>query len=169
LNSHGNQALDIVDHEAFQDLLMFQCQKNKGSDIPHSTTVTDCVLKHATLIQEELAKELQVCLRILECLQDLCHHQNAPGHVSLTFDGWTSKIMTAYLAVTGHWLTEDWKLHSELLSFSELEGSHSGENIGEELYNVLKKYGINHKVSAIADLFGTHVFRFALDTKLDLR
>jgi hypothetical protein len=57
--------------------------------------------------------------------------------------------MTAYLAVTGHWITSEWKLHSKLLAFSELEGSHSGENIGEELYKVLKKYGIRHKVSII--------------------
>jgi hypothetical protein len=72
--------------------------------------------------------------------------QKSPGRVSLTFDGWTSKIMTAYLAVMAHWLTEDWQLRSELLAFSELGGSHSGENIGQELYNVAYKYDIEDKV-----------------------
>jgi hypothetical protein len=66
--------------------------------------------------------------------------------VSLTFDAWTSKIMTSYLAVTGHWITQDWHLRSELLSFAELEGSHSGENIGEELYAILGKFSISDKV-----------------------
>jgi hypothetical protein len=54
--------------------------------------------------------------------------------------------MTAYLAVTGHWLTAEWQLRSELLSFSEIDGSHSGENMAEELYSVLKEYNITHKV-----------------------
>jgi hypothetical protein len=54
--------------------------------------------------------------------------------------------MTSYLAVTGHWLTKEWQLRSELLSFSEIEGSHSGENLGEELYDVLIKFHIANKV-----------------------
>jgi hypothetical protein len=54
--------------------------------------------------------------------------------------------MKAYLAVTSHWISQDWKLCSELLSFKELEGSHSGENIGMELYKVLDKFGIKDKV-----------------------
>ncbi|KAG1850741.1 hypothetical protein C8R48DRAFT_778089 [Suillus tomentosus] len=54
--------------------------------------------------------------------------------------------MTAYLAVTGHWVTKEWKLRSELLSFSELEESHSGKNMGDKLYNILKKYNITHMV-----------------------
>jgi len=56
--------------------------------------------------------------------------------------------MTSYLGVTVHWLTQDWQLCSELLSFLEIEGSHSGENLGEELYNVLKKFQISNKVVA---------------------
>lgn len=54
--------------------------------------------------------------------------------------------MIAYLAVTAHFFTENWELRSELLSFSELEGQHTGENISEELYNVVKKFGIENKV-----------------------
>lgn len=81
-------------------------------------------------MQAELAKELE----------------EAPGRVSLTFDGWTSKIMTAYLAITAHYITADWTLRTELLSFGELLGSHSGENMAQELYDICKKYNIVHKV-----------------------
>ncbi|KAG2136388.1 hypothetical protein DEU56DRAFT_691490, partial [Suillus clintonianus] len=63
--------------------------KTKDTDIPHRTKITTCVLERADEIQKDLAKELQ----------------ESPGCVSLTFDGWTSKIMTSYLAVTGHWMT----------------------------------------------------------------
>jgi len=41
----------------------------------------------------------------------------------------------------------EWHLCSELLSFLELEGSHSGENIREELYNIMGKLGIRDKVN----------------------
>lgn len=54
--------------------------------------------------------------------------------------------MTSYLGVTGHWLTAEWELWSELLAFSEIEGSHSGENMGEELYQIIKRFGIIEKV-----------------------
>ncbi|KAG1718294.1 hypothetical protein EDD22DRAFT_731633, partial [Suillus occidentalis] len=51
----------------------------------------------------------------------------------------------SYLAVTGHWMTREWQLHSELLSFSEVLGSYTGKNLGEELYDVLDKFGISNK------------------------
>ncbi|KZP32733.1 hypothetical protein FIBSPDRAFT_665175, partial [Athelia psychrophila] len=51
----------------------------------------------------------------------------------------------SYLGVTGHWLTAEWELWSELLAFSEIEGSHSGENMGEELYQIIKRFGIIEK------------------------
>lgn len=59
--------------------------------------------------------------------------------------------MIAYLAVTAHFFTADWELCSELLSFRELEGRHTGKNISEELYEVIKKFGIQDKVG-----FKTH-------------
>jgi hypothetical protein len=78
---------------------------------------------------------------------DQKYFQDAPGRISLTFDAWTSKIMTSYLAITGHWIDTEYKLRSELLAFSEIDGSHSGENIAHELLKVLKRYNIQEKVS----------------------
>jgi hypothetical protein len=57
--------------------------------------------------------------------------------------------MTAYLAVTAHWITADWVLRSEVLGFSELEGSHSGENIGQELNDLIKKFEISDRLQNI--------------------
>lgn len=69
------------------------------------------------------------------------------GHcISFTFDGWTSTTMTAFVAVTTHYITADWTLHRDLVSFAELDVSHSGENYGVHLYNILKEYQITAKV-----------------------
>jgi hypothetical protein len=57
--------------------------------------------------------------------------------------------MTAYLGIMAHWITADWELRSELLGFSELEGSHSGENIGHELHDLLQKFRTRDKVQNI--------------------
>ena len=81
--------------------------------------------------------------------------QDAPGHILLMFEGWTSKIMTSYLAVTAHWLMKEWDLQSKLVAFSELNGIHSGENISGELYKVLKKYDICHKVPSSHNFEGS--------------
>lgn len=64
--------------------------------------------------------------------------QNAPGKTSATFDGWTSGNMTAYIAVTVHWIDDQWKLCSGLLSFEELAGSHTGANMATHLAQVFK-------------------------------
>ncbi|CAN0591401.1 unnamed protein product, partial [Laminaria digitata] len=46
--------------------------------------------------------------------------------VSLTCDGWTSGNEIPMMAVTAHWINEDWELKSACLSMSELTGSHTG-------------------------------------------
>ena len=48
-------------------------------------------------------------------------------------------------------MIREWKLQSELMSFSEVEGGHSahGENLGAEMYEVLKKFSMCEKVEII--------------------
>ncbi|RDB19757.1 hypothetical protein Hypma_013237 [Hypsizygus marmoreus] len=126
-----DQALSVTDRPSFRELLTYQRPKMKDSDIPHRTKITESITERAAVIAAELAKELQ----------------DAPGRISLTFDGWTSAIMQAYLAVTAHYITDDWVLRAELLTFDELAGSHSGENTAEVLYDILDKTKIKEKVS----------------------
>jgi hypothetical protein len=105
-------------------------RKCKESDIVHRDKLTDIVKDRAAQIEAELSKLLQ----------------EAPGKISFTFDGWTSAIMRAYIAVTTHYINDDWELKSELLAFEELEGSHTGENLAEVLYTILDLHRIKHKV-----------------------
>ncbi|KII87554.1 hypothetical protein PLICRDRAFT_72101, partial [Plicaturopsis crispa FD-325 SS-3] len=70
-------------------LLFYQRPKMKESDVPHRTKMTESIIACAEEIGAELKAELK----------------SAPGLISHTFDGWTSAIMTAYLAVTCHWIT----------------------------------------------------------------
>ena len=74
-----------------------------------------------------------------------------PPHrrISLTFDAWTSSTMTPYLGITAHYIDGDWEMRSVLIYFGELPGSHSGENIAKQIYDVLVEYHIVDKVSAL--------------------
>lgn len=120
---------------------MYQRPKTKDSDIPHRTKVTESVLERAALIELELAKEFE----------------SAPGRISLTFDGWSSAIMVAYIGVTAHYITDDWELRAELLSFRDLPGSHTGENMAEVLYDILQVARIKDRLmNATADNLSTN-------------
>ncbi|KAI1829135.1 transcriptional regulator family: Zinc finger, BED-type predicted [Penicillium roqueforti] len=51
--------------------------------------------------------------------------------IALSLDVWTSKNHKAILGVIGHWVSTDFKYQERVLEFSELAGSHSGENMAE--------------------------------------
>lgn len=54
--------------------------------------------------------------------------------------------MTAYLAITVHYITDDWTLESQTLAFKELSGAHTGENLSAELWDSVEKFKLARKV-----------------------
>jgi len=50
------------------------------------------------------------------------------------------------MGITVHFIDETWHLQQLTLDFIELEGSHTGKNIADELIEVLNSYGISTKV-----------------------
>jgi hypothetical protein len=56
--------------------------------------------------------------------------------------------MVAYVGVTAHWITEQWELRSEVVSFHGLSGPHTGETVGGHLYGVVKTHIGGEKVGA---------------------
>ena len=54
--------------------------------------------------------------------------------------------------MTGHYITgtkespQDWKLKSEQLGFTHIEGNHCGANLGGILMRTIDRYGIRQKV-----------------------
>ena len=62
--------------------------------------------------------------------------------------------------MTGHYITgtkespQDWKLKSEQLGFTHIEGNHSGANLGGILMWTIDRYGIRQKVRILTLFFG---------------
>jgi hypothetical protein len=57
--------------------------------------------------------------------------------------------MRGFLGVTCHFLDDNWKVHSNLMTFCELHGPHTGENIGQKLLEEIKKMVPASKASAL--------------------
>jgi hypothetical protein len=78
------------------------------------------------------------------------------GEVNVTCDAWQASNTDGYLAVTGHWIEEEsptkWELKSALLGFTRISNAHNGERLGQALYKVLKRVGIEHKVCHFHDV-----------------
>lgn len=76
----------------------------------------------------------------------------ALGKISFTFDAWTSAPGDPYISLTAHYVhaptdhPNAWELKSEQLLFQEIQGRHTGTNMGEILGNALERYGLYNKV-----------------------
>lgn len=80
------------------------------------------------------------------------------GEVNVTCDAWQASNTDGYFAVTGHWIEEstptEWELKSALLGFTRVSNAHNGERLGQALFKIFKRVGIEHKVCGrMQDLF----------------
>jgi hypothetical protein len=61
---------------------------------------------------------------------------------SFTSDVWTAPNQKSFMAITCHYLTENFQLRWDLLDFIPMEGSHTGSNIGQAFRKSLDDFGI---------------------------
>ena len=58
--------------------------------------------------------------------------------------------MRGFLGIISHFLDSEWKVHSNLMTFCELDGPHMGENIGKMLLAEIEKMVLLLKVSLMS-------------------
>ncbi|XP_073729768.1 E3 SUMO-protein ligase ZBED1-like [Misgurnus anguillicaudatus] len=68
--------------------------------------------------------------------------------VCLTTDCWTSRTTTSFMAVTCHFIDEDFTLSSSLLDCFSFTDRHTAENLAVELKKVCEEWKITNKVVA---------------------
>ena len=69
------------------------------------------------------------------------------SRVSISLDGWTSPNGYAFVGIVVHYISNDYKLHQEVLDFRIIEGSHSGATYAKLVWAVLEEYRLLDKVS----------------------
>lgn len=69
---------------------------------------------------------------------------NSASKLTISFDGWkANNDALDLLGVVVHYLGDDDKLHNVVLAMCDSLGSHTGANIADNLFNVLKDYQIH--------------------------
>lgn len=69
--------------------------------------------------------------------------------VSLTTDGWSSRAAKGYVTVTAHVMTDRWKLEDFVLCTSEIEESHTADNLATQLMDTAKDWHIDLSHSTV--------------------
>ena len=58
--------------------------------------------------------------------------------LAFTTDIWTSRATEAYMMITAHYISDEWKLESNVLCTSEIAERHTGANIASRIQEVLE-------------------------------
>ena len=84
-------------------------------------------------------------------LKDELHtHLATSGCISLTTDTQSAWNYRQFIAVTGHWIDTDWKLHSRTIDLLKLtEPIHSSDYLVEKLLEITSLMSITHGVFTI--------------------
>lgn len=128
----GNQPFTEVENPEFIDLLSYVKPALQGH-IVKSQAIENRVLSHAGTLRRSTKKYLSAL----------------PGLMAIACDGWTSSNRIAFLAITGSWITHDWRLEETLLDFVALKGAHDGQNMATAVSAVLSELGLEDKLVAL--------------------
>lgn len=69
--------------------------------------------------------------------------------VALTTDGWTSRATQAYLTVTAHYISSEWRMKCFVLQTRPLHESHTSEHLSEALTQALRDWKLRRDQSTI--------------------
>uniref|UniRef100_J3KUK2 BED-type domain-containing protein n=1 Tax=Oryza brachyantha TaxID=4533 RepID=J3KUK2_ORYBR len=69
--------------------------------------------------------------------------------ISLTCDLWTSNQNLCYMAVVTHYIDRNWSMQCRVLNFMELDPPHTGNVIGQDIFECLAEWKIEGKIITI--------------------
>jgi hypothetical protein len=75
--------------------------------------------------------------------------QDALTQIHLSFDLWTSPSRQAIMGVVGHFIDGQKHHQARLLALRHQPGNHTGDHLAKTLFEVVKSWGIIHKVGTV--------------------
>nr|CAH7754014.1 unnamed protein product [Callosobruchus chinensis] len=121
------QSFRIVEDKGFQE---FVHALNPSYQLPNRKKISK------TLIPARYEKCLYECRQVISNVKKIC----------LTTDCWTSVNTESFIAVTGHFINQDFKLVSILLECSVMKGNHTSENLAATLNRIVTDWGLQDKI-----------------------
>lgn len=124
------QPFSIVEDEGFKD---FVTELNPSYFLPNRKIISQNMISAQyeqcmTVVRNQLASVTSVCI---------------------TTDCWTSRSVESYIAVTCHFINDDFELKSILLDCAQINVSHTSRNLAEEIKNITEKYNLTKKIVAV--------------------
>ena len=99
----------------------------------------------------------------LEYEQAIRDHLATVPMVAFTLDGWTSPFQASFLAVTAHWIDDNWEQKDVTLGFEHLKGSHTGEALMQAFIKVVERFNLQQKIISITSDNGSNVLKLTTD------
>ena len=121
--------IHMVECEGFRNLLTYL---EPGYKVPRQPHVTDIIRR-----KHEVGKEM-LRARFKEASQ-----------VALTTDIWTSRATEAYITMSAHYVSVNWKLFSYVLETKGFPECHTGKATAEKLTAIAANFVLGDKVSAV--------------------
>ena len=113
----------VVDGTGFNRLL--NCAE-PGYVVPSRTFVMNSLKQRYAAMKHTLQESFRLC-----------------GSVALTTDIWTSRATQAYITITAHYITEEWKIQSYVLCTCEMPERHTGINIATRIREAAETWNID--------------------------
>lgn len=90
----------------------------------------------------------KTCIQALyeECLHKVKDIVKQGVKFCITTDCWTSRNTVSYIAVTVHFLNDNFDLYTILLECRSMDTSHTSENLALELKDIVENWGIQDKI-----------------------
>ncbi|GJW19996.1 zinc finger BED domain-containing protein RICESLEEPER 2-like protein [Tanacetum coccineum] len=148
-----NGTIDNATWELYDDIalrfpefdLNMTLESNSVNQTPVEVDLSDMEEEELEVEGEEVEEEDEEKNKLRETIR-----KNI-GRVCLTTDGWTSGTKKkSYMALTGHFIDNDWNLVKKVLNFCRLDG-HRGIDIGKGVENCLEEWGFTNILSISVD------------------
>ena len=75
--------------------------------------------------------------------------QRSLSKIYLVFDAWSSPSRASVLGVIGRYVNEQYKLHTHLLSLTEMPESHTGANLAERIFATTERFKTSERIGFV--------------------
>ena len=118
-----------MEHESFTELVDLLRPK---VSIPKRAKLKALITQHVNYIEENILRDI-----------------DSTTKYSLALDVWSSPFRQSFLGVTIYFIDKNWEFKEELLAFKPLLQKHTGWEMANIVYSLLKKYKITSRLLVV--------------------
>jgi hypothetical protein len=144
--------IDALEREKFREMIDIASRAKDGVRIPGRKSTREEIIDLFKRRMEQLKAKLNVraFYNHHPCKFMELQGPTVAGEIQLTDDAWTASNGDGYFGVSGHWIEEVapgvWESREALIGFVRLNNAHNGVRLGQALYKIVARLGIQKRV-----------------------